>query len=297
MFNKLNKTVVRPLSFTASLMLAGESAKAGECLPVHQPTPQSLCALSATNTVLPQDFRQIALELIAKVHPDLDLSRAPHKINDFVLHYRQQLNDPYLGICNLPDGEILGEPGGKKSTDSWEVLMDRSQPMPTRYIKIKRFNELTTNEVKNYLEASPAAGVLVIDLTNSPGGLTKVVEPVAELIKERNLMVFVHVNQQTASAAEELIYLLRASDLRVVVVGTETKGKNNTQDIYKIPAGRESLNLVLTVEQRHAKGTKIKPDIEVCGGPNSAEILWKRVDEYLQGKLIASNSAQSDERR
>ena len=193
----------------------------------------------------------------------------------------------------------------------WKML-DES----TGYIRIKEFTKGASEEVATALDKLKQQGMkkLVLDLRFNPGGILGEVDEIAtRFIKKgtlykicqfgradrlfaatgtnfkTNVKMAVLVNENTASAAEQLAAILKAQQ-RGILVGTKTYGKGIFQSGFPMPDGAY-LSLV-TGEQKAMPGEVVinnigvQPDVVVEGPPLEAPGFAKlEYDEQLRTAL------------
>jgi carboxyl-terminal processing protease len=162
------------------------------------------------------------------------------------------------------------------------------------YIKIRQFQEQTSNDLEAALEKVSKNGMkaLVLDLRNNPGGLlTSAVEVSEKFVEDGKLVVYtegrirnqnmrftahskrsfsdtpmvVLVNQGSASASEIVAGALQDWG-RAIVIGTQTFGKGSVQTIIPLSDGsglRLTTAKYFTPKGRSIHGKGITPDIVV----------------------------------
>ncbi len=166
------------------------------------------------------------------------------------------------------------------------------------YVRLKTFQETTTDELRNALdtataEAESAGGLrgILLDMRYNPGGLLNQAVLVSDEFIDSGVVVstrgrggqllsqarassggtrpdwpiVVVVNGYTASAAEIVAGALRDHE-RAVIVGTRTFGKGSVQNIVELPDG-SAMKLTIaryyTPEGRSIQAHGIEPDMEV----------------------------------
>ena len=159
------------------------------------------------------------------------------------------------------------------------------------YLKIKEFNDSTTNQFKRALDDLKGNGAksLVFDVRNNPGGTVKSVAQILDMLvpegdivsatykdgttevlytsdaKEENLPMVVLINQKSASAAELFAQALKDYE-KASIVGVNSYGKGLMQRIYKLQDGSA---LDITVGKYNPPKSPnydqigVKPDFEV----------------------------------
>jgi carboxyl-terminal processing protease len=162
------------------------------------------------------------------------------------------------------------------------------------YIKLRQFQEQTSNDLDAALEKFSKAGAkaLILDLRNNPGGLlTSAVEVTEKFVEDGKLVVYtegrvrnqnmrftahakkaystmpmvVLINQGSASASEIVAGALQDYG-RAMLIGTQSFGKGSVQTIIPLSDGsglRLTTAKYFTPKGRSIHGKGITPDIVV----------------------------------
>ncbi len=159
------------------------------------------------------------------------------------------------------------------------------------YLKITKFQDKTTKEVKSALSKLKKIDGLVIDLRNDPGGLLKEAIGVSDIFVKKGVIVSIRgrnkdeaqyfyahddknepsypivvlINAGTASAAEIVSGCLK-DDKRAIIMGIKSFGKGSVQSIISLPDGsalRLTTAKYYTPNGKSIQAVGIKPDIVV----------------------------------
>lgn len=187
------------------------------------------------------------------------------------------------------------------------------------YIRIKNFQQDTSQEVRNaiegYLSQNSEIKGLILDLRNNPGGLLLEAVKVADLFMTDDLIVYtkgkvpssnlsysahsygytgfpmiVLVNRGSASASEIVAGALRDHE-RAILLGERTFGKGSVQTIYSLRDGsglRMTTALYYTPSGRKIQGDGLEPDIEF-----TFEEAWKAMKKSEEEKEIEKDKEES----
>lgn len=176
---------------------------------------------------------------------------------------RTEPEDIVLKRAIIPQHAVAGYERDPADLGRWNFIADRERGIAL--IRLERFNEKSTVELKEALEACRAAGAkaLILDMRGNPGGLLNEACSVADLFlpggeivatRNRNGRGKVHsakndntpferaeewpmvvlVDRLSASAAEIVAAALQDHG-RAVVIGERSFGKGSVQKVYPLP--------------------------------------------------------------
>ena len=175
--------------------------------------------------------------------------------------------------------------------ESVDVLDWEHADFQYRYLRIKNFQENTTEELKNKLGNAGEVNALILDLRNNPGGLLEQAVQVSDLFLEsgkpivstrgrrisskfRSKRLFrysawsevpmlVLVNRGSASASEIVTAALQQNQ-RALVIGQKTFGKGTVQSLAELKDGsglKLTIGDYLTPSGEWINETGIMPDV------------------------------------
>lgn len=242
---------------------------------------------------------------IIEVYPDSAAETSGLKVGDLIVKVEDL--DVTAETAEQAVKALQGDAGTKVNVtirrDSEDMSVDvtrRRIEVPTvnhrmigevGYLKIKEFNDSTTNQFKRALDDLKSSGAksLVFDVRNNPGGTVKSVAQILDMLvpegdivsatykdgttevlytsdaKEETLPMVVLINQKSASAAELFAQALKDYE-KASIVGVTSYGKGLMQKIYKLQDGSA---LDITVGKYNPPKSPnydqigVKPDYEV----------------------------------
>ena len=133
----------------------------------------------------------------------------------------------------------------------------------------------------------PKKDYLIINLLNAPGGKVKPALDFAEKIKKSKYKKIIILTDDTSSAAEGLVFLLK-NDKRVILIGENTNGMVRGADpkIIISEYGKITLKLSTFIYEKDptfSEGIGYIPDIWV-GGNNKIDFMkniWRITEDYV----------------
>lgn len=190
-----------------------------------------------------------------------------------------------------------------------DKIIDGDNGNKIGYLKISKFNETAYEQFYEKLNKIEVDGInsLIIDLRDNTGGYLSAATKISEMFlqkgkviyslneqsstkttydetdDERNYMVYILVNGNSASASEILAAALKDS-YGAKLVGTTTYGKGKVQKTSKLSDGtmyKYTSAKWLTPNGECIDGVGLKPDIEISNGDELLKdlVLEKAIEE------------------
>jgi carboxyl-terminal processing protease len=216
-----------------------------------------------------------------------------------------------------------------RETIKIQSVKDHAEGNDVGYVRITRFNDLTTNELKVALKnlakklAKPKVKGYILDLRNNPGGLLDQAVSVSDAFLNQGEIVSIRgrapdesqrfdakpgdlihgkplivlINGGTASAADIVSGALQ-DHKRAAILGTRSFGKGSVQTIIPLGPGNGALRLTTaryyTPSGRSIQAQGITPDIEVAEQvPKNIAAHMSSISEAdLRGHLKATGAEE-----
>ena len=200
---------------------------------------------------------------------------------------------------NRKGDDWMNNSGTKLNFVGMEEVSKSSSTLETKksYI-IKINNYIDNNTFKNI--KLPKKDNLIIDILNCPGGDSTEVRKFIELIKKSKFKKIIVLMDDTSSAGERLVLLLK-DDKRAIYIGENTTGELEGAHPKIIISEKSKITLKLSTKDNVldttflGEGIGFIPDIWV-GGNNKIDImknLWRITEDY---ELVTFDSDIKQER-